>query len=147
MSWRHQQLQREHSLWDWERKLESCGWKCFWCSRPLTSHTATKDHLQPVSRGGRDTIDNIVPACRHCNSMKGNMTGEEFKAVIESRFSTICGKNRTGVFLYRQTGFKSELEQAIAERDNHSETMRLRRESETTSSWAWKNPPRSPEQS
>jgi len=30
------------------------------------------DHLVPTSRGGPDTISNQVPACRSCNSSKGD---------------------------------------------------------------------------
>ncbi|MFK5689440.1 HNH endonuclease [Ornithinimicrobium sp. LYQ92] len=32
-----------------------------------------KDCLLPVSRGGRYTLDNVVPACASCNASKGNV--------------------------------------------------------------------------
>lgn len=31
-----------------------------------------KDCVLPLSRGGRYTVDNVVPACRSCNASKGN---------------------------------------------------------------------------
>jgi len=31
-----------------------------------------KDCVLPISRGGRYTIDNVVPACRSCNTSKCN---------------------------------------------------------------------------
>ena len=31
-----------------------------------------KDCVQPLSRGGRYTLMNVVPACRSCNASKGN---------------------------------------------------------------------------
>lgn len=31
----------------------------------------TLDHLHPVSKGGTDTLENVVIACRSCNSSKG----------------------------------------------------------------------------
>lgn len=31
-----------------------------------------RDCVQPISRGGRYTLDNIVPACRSCNASKWN---------------------------------------------------------------------------
>ena len=36
----------------------------------------TRDHLEPVSEGGRTIQSNIVPACQSCNSSKG---AEDFK--------------------------------------------------------------------
>ncbi|QZT61298.1 HNH endonuclease [Mycolicibacterium austroafricanum] len=38
----------------------------------------TKDHMVPLSRGGSDSIDNIVGACVECNTRKHMMTAEEF---------------------------------------------------------------------
>jgi 5-methylcytosine-specific restriction endonuclease McrA len=38
------------------------------------------DHRIPLSRGGSNRIDNILPACRSCNAKKHNMTEEEFRA-------------------------------------------------------------------
>ena len=37
------------------------------------------DHVLPLSRGGTDSIDNLVWACKSCNSSKGNKTIEEWK--------------------------------------------------------------------
>src|SRR6476659_3493960 len=31
-----------------------------------------KDCMLPISRGGRYTLDNVVPACRSCNTSKCN---------------------------------------------------------------------------
>lgn len=36
------------------------------------------DHRHPVSRGGRNTIENVCMACRQCNRSKGALTAEEF---------------------------------------------------------------------
>lgn len=38
------------------------------------------DHRMPLSRGGTNFIENILPACRSCNARKHNMTEEEFRA-------------------------------------------------------------------
>jgi len=36
------------------------------------------DHWTPVSRGGSDDIENLVPTCIYCNRRKQKMTGIEF---------------------------------------------------------------------
>jgi 5-methylcytosine-specific restriction endonuclease McrA len=43
------------------------GFKCAYCGRkrPLTI-----DHIVPIARGGGHTADNVIPACRSCNSSK-----------------------------------------------------------------------------
>jgi hypothetical protein len=38
----------------------------------------TIDHLIPVSKGGKDTWENWVTACRSCNSEKSNLDVEEW---------------------------------------------------------------------
>ncbi len=32
-----------------------------------------KDTMLPISRGGRYTVQNVVPACRSCNASKSNL--------------------------------------------------------------------------
>lgn len=37
----------------------------------------TLDHVVPKSRGGKDSWENLVTACNHCNVKKGNRTPDE----------------------------------------------------------------------
>ena len=46
--------------------------KCWMCACSLTRGTASVDHLQPVSKGGKDCEDNYRLACKPCNSGRGN---------------------------------------------------------------------------
>lgn len=50
---------------------------CQYCSRKLHSSELTLDHVLPRSRGGRNSWENLVTACRKCNQAKGDMTPEE----------------------------------------------------------------------
>lgn len=43
---------------------------CAYCGKPAES--LQRDCVLPLSRGGRYTIDNVVPACRSCNASKSN---------------------------------------------------------------------------
>lgn len=74
----------------------SLGFRCWWCHRPLVvrraipeetihsengdtltwlgtnnvlqkMHKATVDHVQPLSEGGNNHQDNLVPSCGPCN--------------------------------------------------------------------------------
>lgn len=48
---------------------------CFYCGK--TGGTA--DHVVPISRGGKHAEGNLVPACRSCNSSKGNLLLVEWR--------------------------------------------------------------------
>lgn len=67
-----------HTFDEWISKVISCDWLCFYCQCELTIEDLTKDHFLPLSRGGGDEIENVVPACLQCNTTKNAMTGPEF---------------------------------------------------------------------
>jgi len=50
---------------------------CLYCGHELHRAHLTRDHVLPVSRGGRDVWANCATACRACNNRKGNRTPEE----------------------------------------------------------------------
>jgi hypothetical protein len=52
--------------------FERDEYKCRYCAKQLTRFTATLDHVQPVSRGGDNSYDNLMTSCLHCNSQRGN---------------------------------------------------------------------------
>lgn len=60
------------SLARWEDLCAYCG-----ATGPLEA-----DHRVPLSRGGTNFIDNILPACRRCNGRKHKMTEDEFRALL-----------------------------------------------------------------
>ena len=55
---------RPIDIQDERRKLSG---RCMYCGRAAES----MDHLIPRLRGGPDSADNLIPACRQCNSSKG----------------------------------------------------------------------------
>ncbi|MBB5207302.1 HNH endonuclease [Chiayiivirga flava] len=50
------------------------GHLCLYCGEQFGRYQLTRDHVQPVSRGGRDVWENVVAACLHCNVRKGGRT-------------------------------------------------------------------------
>lgn len=56
----------------WRGVLEYFDYRCAYCGQP--SDTLTQEHMQPLSRGGSHTQDNIVPACGPCNRSKSART-------------------------------------------------------------------------
>jgi 5-methylcytosine-specific restriction endonuclease McrA len=82
-------VRRDQLIW-----LLAQGSSCHWCSRALdfdrprgrrpVPDDATLDHLVPLSRGGRGSIDNIVLSCFGCNKVR---------SVIEqrARAATVVG--------------------------------------------------------
>ncbi len=70
----------EISPGEWRRLLRAHKFRCFYCGIKLFPANRSLDHKTPVSRGGSNTIDNVVPACRPCNNRKLRMTTEELLA-------------------------------------------------------------------
>lgn len=52
--------------------FERDDYKCHYCVKQLTRFSATLDHIQPVSKGGDNSFNNLVTSCLHCNSRRGN---------------------------------------------------------------------------
>ena len=50
---------------------------CLYCGEQFRSGELSRDHVQPLSRGGKDIWQNVVTACRRCNHRKGGNTPEE----------------------------------------------------------------------
>lgn len=53
------------------------GHLCLYCGRGFARSMLTRDHVLPVSKGGRDLWENVVAACFACNSRKGNRTPQQ----------------------------------------------------------------------
>lgn len=56
----------------WATIVEYFGHACAYCLR--RDRKLEREHVEPIARGGRDEPDNVVPACRPCNTSKGART-------------------------------------------------------------------------
>lgn len=50
---------------------------CGYCGVDFSSVRLTRDHILPISQGGRDVWMNVVTACRACNQKKSGRTPEQ----------------------------------------------------------------------
>lgn len=63
--------------------------RCVYCGIPTIdeyghSHSATIEHVKPLSRGGADRYSNMVMACYSCNLQRGNKPVEQFLNEIKN---------------------------------------------------------------
>lgn len=80
---RERQKARElrNSQW-WKRKCAKGT--CFYCGRKTLPNELTMDHIVSISRGGRSTKGNLVPACKECNNKKKQLLPMEWEAYIKN---------------------------------------------------------------
>jgi len=60
-----------HSVEEWRAKCDEWGNKCLHCG---TTKRLTCDHIKPLSRGGRNDIENLQLLCHSCNCHKSTKT-------------------------------------------------------------------------
>ena len=53
------------------------NYECVYCGED-DPRTFTLDHVIPQSKGGKNSWDNLVTACKRCNGEKADLTLEEF---------------------------------------------------------------------
>ncbi|MDE0518823.1 MAG: HNH endonuclease [Oligoflexia bacterium] len=66
------------TLW-WKNKLNKK--ECYYCEKKFDIKNLSMDHLVPLVRGGRSTKNNVVVACKKCNSEK------KYKTLVEIRLN------------------------------------------------------------
>ena len=55
---------------------------CCYCFNTLDFLVCSVDHDIPISREGPNSLDNLRVCCKFCNKAKGDMTGEEYRALL-----------------------------------------------------------------
>ena len=52
--------------------------RCPYCQKEIRESELSVDHIYPLSRGGDDDFENMIPCCSRCNRMKADMLPDEF---------------------------------------------------------------------
>lgn len=50
---------------------------CLYCGKQFPNFMLSRDHVKPLSQGGRDRWNNVVTACKRCNNFKAGRTPEQ----------------------------------------------------------------------
>lgn len=86
-------LKGTHTDADWRSLLDVCGYLCCKCKE---EEPLVKDHIKPLYKGGSDSIDNIQPLCRKCNSAKGPDESDLRPPNWKERLRDACQTPATG---------------------------------------------------
>lgn len=62
------------------------GWRCQYCG--AEDRQLTVDHVIPRTRGGLNTWENLVTACKRCNNRKGGRTADQAGMPLKKRPTT-----------------------------------------------------------
>ena len=77
-----------------KRILEKTFGRCAYCGTELNKLELEIDHVEPISRGGADSEENMLACCGFCNRSKGPMKLEIFRRHLE-RTAEKTGTNIT----------------------------------------------------
>lgn len=72
---------------------------CQYCGCRVTLRTGTRDHVMPRSRGGRDTLANVVTACSPCNLRKEAKTPAEAGMPLRSQSRQLAEEEKLACLL------------------------------------------------
>lgn len=68
----------------WWQQKTSAG-VCYYCGKKVAYKDVTMDHLVPLARGGRSTKENLVPACKTCNTQKQSLLPLEWEEYLDKK--------------------------------------------------------------
>ncbi|MGD2127198.1 MAG: HNH endonuclease signature motif containing protein [Desulfobacteraceae bacterium] len=69
------------SAW-WMRRIQKGV--CHYCHGKVGKGRLTMDHVVPLSRGGKSSRGNIVPACKECNNKKKYLLPIEWEEYLKT---------------------------------------------------------------
>ena len=61
---------------------DKCDACCAYCGAHIDFKDMQVDHVMPLRKGGTDSLDNMLPACRSCNFYKSTYDLEDFREQI-----------------------------------------------------------------
>lgn len=68
---------------EWQEVLNMYDHCCAHCGKSDKEVKLTRDHIMPLSKGGKNVKSNIQPLCQSCNSRKNNKV-MDFRPTLEA---------------------------------------------------------------
>src|SRR5690606_40843755 len=68
---------------------------CMYCGLRFPSSQLSRDHIRPLSQGGRDTWMNVVTACRRCNNLKDRKSTRLNSSHVKISYAVFCLTKKT----------------------------------------------------
>lgn len=84
------------TLKEWEDLKKSYNYTCLICKKSEPEISLTVDHIIPIVKGGRNTMDNIQPLCGSCNSKKHGKILE----YVHKTASLVIGAGEVGIAVH-----------------------------------------------
>jgi len=83
---------------------------CLYCGKHFEYENLSRDHVKPISRGGRDIWTNVVTSCKRCNARKGsamlsNITMELLALPFKPNHAEYLALSHSGRILGDQMAF------------------------------------------
>jgi hypothetical protein len=88
---------------DWIKCKQAFNNKCAYCGKE--DNSLTQEHFIPLSKGGEYTVNNIIPACKSCNSSKQDKDFEYWYQLMP--FYSERRKNK----IYKYLGYNQNTQQ------------------------------------
>lgn len=82
VSWRRATAKTSTLSLEDARKIIDKPPTCRYCDKAVLWRELSIDHVLPRSRGGKDAEDNLIWVHGVCNRQKGDLTGDEYKALL-----------------------------------------------------------------
>lgn len=68
------------------------GFQCAYCGKTPPAVTLEVDHIEPISKGGSDDINNLITACFDCNRGKRNIELNKIPAKLNENLEILKEK-------------------------------------------------------
>lgn len=91
------QIEWSSTVREWLKEHEKLN-ECIYCG---SKDNLTTEHILPTSRGGPDIPDNVIKACKSCNSSKGSKRLYEWKGVDNKNSHSRIAEGKYLKLLYK----------------------------------------------